>query len=137
MRPGRHLSHKWVRHVLEEEPIPLRPVRRFASRRAEGPLGLALASLPEFSPKFALLATKPGQRYLVINTAIEGCARHVFVLAWGPRDTRRKVEAKNPALRNTGTRQGPGSQWCDRLPSIPRYTRGEGVVVGVRFSPPT
>src|SRR5215210_5690087 len=35
-----------------------------------------------------------------------------------------KVEAKNPALWKTGTREGLGSQWCDRVPSIPRVTRG-------------
>ncbi len=43
-----------------------------------------------------------------------------------------KVEALNPALRKTGTQQGLGSQWCNRLPAMPpRYWEEEGMVWSV------
>ena len=41
-----------------------------------------------------------------------------------------KVEALIPALWKTGTREGLGSQWCNRLPSIPQEDGEKGVVVG-------
>jgi hypothetical protein len=43
----------------------------------------------------------------------------------GRRYIRYKVEALNPALWKTGTQEGSGSQWCDRLPSIPQDRGGK------------
>jgi hypothetical protein len=48
-----------------------------------------------------------------------------------------KVEAKNQVLWKLGTREGLGSQWCNRLPSIPQEVGEEGGVVGMSFVPPT
>ena len=55
----------------------------------------------------------------------------------GRRYISHKVEASNPALRKTGTQQGQGSQWCDRLPAIPHKVGEEGVVVGMWYPTPT
>ena len=45
----------------------------------------------------------------------------------GRRNIGHKVEALNPALWKTGTQQGQGSQWCDRLPPLfpPERAQGE------------
>ncbi len=48
-----------------------------------------------------------------------------------PSRIRHKVEALNSALRKLGTQEGLGSQWCNRLPSIPQEDGEKGVVVGI------
>jgi hypothetical protein len=54
------------------------------------------------------------------------------VVVLEPRKIRHKVEALNPALWKLGTREGLGSQWCNRLPRLFPIKRGEkGVVVGI------
>jgi hypothetical protein len=53
------------------------------------------------------------------------------VVVLGLRKTRHKVEAENPALWKLGTREGLGSQWCNRLPRLfPKKLGEKGVVVG-------
>jgi hypothetical protein len=46
----------------------------------------------------------------------------------GKRYISHKVEAKNQGLWKLGTREGLGSQWCNRLPSIsPRRWEWKGL----------
>jgi hypothetical protein len=51
------------------------------------------------------------------------------------RNIRHKVEAANPALWKLGTQEGLGSQWCNRLPYIPKRRGGrKGLWSGYVFS---
>jgi hypothetical protein len=55
--------------------------------------------------------------------------RRARLAATYPSRIRHKVEALNSALRKLGTQEGLGSQWCNRLPSIPQKKMGEKGVV--------
>src|SRR5215208_6936465 len=52
-------------------------------------------------------------------------SRRARLAATYPSRIRHKVEALNPDLWKLGTQQGLGSQWCNRLPSIPQEVGGE------------
>ena len=53
------------------------------------------------------------------------------MVTWGGRRyIGHKVEAKNPALWKTGTQEGLGSQWCNRLPLERHENHASGVVAG-------
>src|SRR5215204_2393518 len=58
------------------------------------------------------------------NSPFEGCAIPPLVVGWGRRYIGHEVEALTPVLGKLGTKEGLGSQWCNRLPRCdPRYRR--------------
>jgi hypothetical protein len=93
------------------------------------------------SPKFASLSTPNNQlsshSEVVKILQLSDAPSTPLWCHGGRRYIKHKVEALNPALWKLGTQEGLGSQWCNRLPSIPKKLGEKGVVVGMCYTPPT
>src|SRR5687768_425837 len=81
------------------------------------------------SPKFASLSTPNNQlsshSEVVKILQLSDAPSTPLWCHGGRRYIKHKVEALNPALWKLGTQEGLGSQWCNRLPSIPQEVGGE------------